>query len=189
MIPAMRKERKPSPTESPLPFEVDSQPIEETLTALGGIPLVVQAFRSLELPRSVREQVRVKERDRGYDEATLVESFVILNAAGGDCVDDFKRLRDDSGLAKLVGHELPSPPAALLFWRVPAGSAPSPIGRWRRSKRLWQLANQPGRLWMLDAKAGVTERRVLPICRSLVRTVSVPIGCSVWAATPSKHKP
>jgi hypothetical protein len=115
MIPAMRKERRPSPTESPLPFEVDSQPIEETLTALGGIPLVVQAFRSLGLPRSVREQVRVKERDRGYDEATFVESFVILNAAGGDCVDDFKRLRDDSGLAELVGHELPSPPAALQF--------------------------------------------------------------------------
>jgi hypothetical protein len=115
MIPTMRKERKPSPTESPLLFEVDSQPIEETLTALGGIPLVVQAFRSLGLPKSVREQVRVKERDRGYDEATFVESFVILNAAGGDCVDDFKRLRDDGGLAELVGHELPSPAAALQF--------------------------------------------------------------------------
>ena len=43
----MRKQTKPSPTESPLLFEIDPQPIEETLTALGGIPLVVQAFRSL----------------------------------------------------------------------------------------------------------------------------------------------
>ena len=42
----MRKETKPSPTELPLLFEMDPQPIEETLTALGGIPLVVQAFRS-----------------------------------------------------------------------------------------------------------------------------------------------
>ncbi len=46
MIPALRKEPQPSPTESPLLFEIDPQPIEETLTALGGIPLVVQAFRS-----------------------------------------------------------------------------------------------------------------------------------------------
>jgi hypothetical protein len=111
----MRKLTKPSPTESPLPFELDPQPTEETLTALGGIPLVVQAFRSLGLPQSVREHVRVKERERGYDEATFVESFVILNAAGGECPEDFKRLRQDPGLAELVGHELPSPAAALQF--------------------------------------------------------------------------
>ena len=41
----MRRMQKPSPTESPLLFEVDPKPLEETLTALGGIPLVVQAFR------------------------------------------------------------------------------------------------------------------------------------------------
>jgi len=115
MIAAMRKDRKPSPTELPLLFEIDPQPLEETLTALGGIPLVVQAFRSLGLPERVREQVQVKERERGYDEATLVESFVILKAAGGECVDDFERLRQDPGLAERVGHELPSPSAALQF--------------------------------------------------------------------------
>jgi hypothetical protein len=80
----MRKEPKPSPTESPLLFEIDPEPLEETLTALGGIPLVVQAFRSLGLPQSVKDHVRVKERERGYDEATLVEGFVILNATGGN---------------------------------------------------------------------------------------------------------
>jgi hypothetical protein len=59
--------------------------------------------------------VRVKERERGYDEATWVESFVILNAAGGECPEDFKRLREDAGLAEMIGHELPSPAAALQF--------------------------------------------------------------------------
>src|SRR5208337_1777702 len=115
VIAPMRKPTKASPTESPLLFEIDPQPIEETLTALGGIPLVVQAFRSLGLPASVREQVRVKERDRGYDEATFVESFVVLNAAGGECPEDFERLRQDPGLAEMIGHELPSPRAALQF--------------------------------------------------------------------------
>jgi len=111
----MRRIPKPSPTESPLLFEVDPQPLEEALTALGGIPLVVQAFRSLGLPGSVRQHVAIKERERGYDEATFVESFVILNAAGGECVDDFAHLRSDVGLAELVGHELPSPEAARKF--------------------------------------------------------------------------
>lgn len=111
----MGKEPKASPTESPLLFDLDPEPLEETLTALGGMPLVVQAFRSLGLPKSVREYVRVKERERGYDEATCVESFVILHATGGECVDDFKRLREDPGLAEMLGHEVPSPAAALQF--------------------------------------------------------------------------
>ena len=111
----MRKPSTPSPTELPLLFEIDPEPLPETLTALGGIPLVVETFRSLHLPERVMEQVRVKERERGYDEATFVESFVILNAAGGECVEDFRRLRQDPGLAEMIGHGLPSPEAALQF--------------------------------------------------------------------------
>ena len=68
------KVRKPSPTESPLSFDIDPEPIPETLTALGGVPLLVQTFRSLGLPAQVREHVRIKVRERGYDEATMVES-------------------------------------------------------------------------------------------------------------------
>ena len=111
----MRKIEKPSPTESPLLFEVDPQPAEEMLTALGGLPLVVQAFRSLGLPESVKQHVVVKERQRGYDEATFVESFVLLNAAGGECLDDFEHLRADQGLAEMIGHEIPSSEAARNF--------------------------------------------------------------------------
>ena len=72
---------KPSPTESPLLFEIDDEPLEETLTAWGGVPLVVQAFRSLGVPARVRQHVQIKQRKRGYDEATMVESFVVLKAA------------------------------------------------------------------------------------------------------------
>ncbi|HEV2500697.1 MAG TPA: IS1380 family transposase [Terriglobia bacterium] len=111
----MRKASKPSPTESPLLFEVDPEPASEVLTALGGIPLVVQAFRSLGAPGSVKQHVQIKARQRGYDEATFVESFVILNDAGGDCLEDFGHLREDEGLSELIGHELPSPEAAWNF--------------------------------------------------------------------------
>ncbi len=76
---------------------------------------MVQAFRSLGLPALVKEQVRIKERQRGYDEATLVESFVILNAVGGECLDDFVRLREDAGLSEMVGHPIPSPSVARKF--------------------------------------------------------------------------
>src|SRR5213596_2134525 len=111
----MRKHNKPSPTELPMMFEIDPEPARELLTGLGGLPLVARTFRSLGLPASVLKHVRVKERERGYDEATMVESFVLLNAAGGECVDDFGRLREDAALAELIGHEIPSPSAGLNF--------------------------------------------------------------------------
>ena len=111
----MHKIEKCSPTESPLLFELDPKPAEEMLTSWGGIPLVVQAFRSLGLPGSVKQHVVVKERQRGYDEATFVESLVLLNAAGGECLDDFERLRADRGLSEMIGHEVPSSEAARKF--------------------------------------------------------------------------
>jgi hypothetical protein len=109
------KPRKPSPTESPLRFEIDAEPLAETLTAWGGVPLVVQAFRSLGVPASVQQHVQIRQRERGYDEATMVESFVVLNALGGECVDDFQHLREDAGLKEMLGHEVPSPEAARQF--------------------------------------------------------------------------
>lgn len=111
----VKKDRKPSATELPLSFEIDPEPAKQTWTARGGIPLVVQTFRALGLPQSVMRNVKIKQRERGFDEATFIEGFVVLNAAGGDCIDDFDYLREDEGLAELIGHKLPSSAAARKF--------------------------------------------------------------------------
>ena len=108
------KPRK-SPAEGEFLFELDEQPLEETVTALGGVPLFVRAVRSLDVPGSVKRRLHLKQRERGFDEATYVESFLVLNAVGGDCVEDFERLQEDPGLAEMLGHEVPSPAAALKF--------------------------------------------------------------------------
>ena len=104
-----------SPAEGEFLFELDEQPLEETVTALGGVPLFVRTARSLDVPGSVKRHLHLKQRERGFDEATYVESFLVLNAVGGDCVEDFERLQEDPGLAEMLGHEVPSPAAALKF--------------------------------------------------------------------------
>ncbi len=43
-----------------------------------------------------------------------MESFLILNAAGGECLDDFGHLRQDS-VRELIGHDLPNPESARRF--------------------------------------------------------------------------
>ena len=57
---------------------------------------MVQAFCSLGLPQSIQKHVRVKQQQRGYDDATFVESFVILHAAGGECTVGEYYYRGDS---------------------------------------------------------------------------------------------
>jgi len=111
----MLKPPRRSPVEAPLLFEVDPEPAEDLLTGLAGLTLVAEAFRGLGLGQSANRHVRIKERQRGFDEGTYLESFVLLNAAGGDCLDDFERLREDRALAELIGHPLPSPEAARKF--------------------------------------------------------------------------
>ena len=98
---------KPSPAEGEFLFEIDEEPTEECLTALGGVPLFVRTARSLDVPGSVKRNLALKQRDRGFDEATYIESFLVLNAAGGDCLDDFACLREDRGLAEMLDMRCP----------------------------------------------------------------------------------
>jgi hypothetical protein len=109
------RKQKPSPAEGEFLFQLDPEPLEECVTAYGGIPLFLQAARSLDVPGRVNQHLQLKQRQRGLDEAGYVESFLVLNALGGDCLDDFDRLREDEGLAEMLGHEVPSPEAARKF--------------------------------------------------------------------------
>jgi len=107
--------KRRSPAAGEFLFEIDPEPLQECVTALGGVPLLVRAARSLDVAGSVGRHLHVKQRERGFDEATYVESFLVLNAVGGDCLEDFEQLREDAGLAEMLGHRVPSAEAARKF--------------------------------------------------------------------------
>jgi hypothetical protein len=70
--------------------------------------------RSLGLPSSTPQHVGIKERERRYDEATLVEGFVILNTAAGEGVDDLACSCNDPDCGSVL-DEMPSPEAVREF--------------------------------------------------------------------------
>ena len=104
-----------SPAEGEFLFEIDQTPLEETLTSFGGLPLFVRAARSLGVAVSVQRNLPLKQRRRRLDEASYIESFLTLNAVGGECLDDFAVLREDLGMAERLGYEPPSLEAARKF--------------------------------------------------------------------------
>ena len=114
-VPMSKKKRELPPLSPTLPFALSPDPEPALLTALGGLPLVAQTFRTLKLHESVERHVVVKERQRGFSESEVVESLVLLHAAGGDCVDDLRRLKADEGLEPMLGHAIPTPEMVRPF--------------------------------------------------------------------------
>ncbi|MBW1870974.1 MAG: IS1380 family transposase [Deltaproteobacteria bacterium] len=99
-----------------LSFNLESE-AQENITRFSGLPLVAEAFRALGLDRECLDRLQLKERDRGLNSAQMVESFLMLFAAGGENLDDFCVLRGDKPLSRLVEHNFPSPTTAWRFLR------------------------------------------------------------------------
>jgi len=91
-----------------LAYEVQAAGEDGTLTARGGLPLVIEMLRALRVDQAIARHVRVRERQRGYTEGAVIEAFVLLLAGGGECLDDIEVLRADRGLGRLLGRELPT---------------------------------------------------------------------------------
>jgi hypothetical protein len=87
----------------------------EEVTAHAGLPLVVEAARSVRLDEVVEEKLRVKKRLRGFSEVDKLEALMLLIATGGDRIEDIRILSDDQGLTRLLDRVLPSPDALLDF--------------------------------------------------------------------------
>jgi hypothetical protein len=112
-----RRSETPKEPQGLLPFEVEEVDGEVRVTSYSGLPLVAEAYRATGAAEAVRRCVhtRARRRDRGLSDAQLVESFLVLLAAGGECNDDFDEMRKDGGLSEMMGYELPSSSRAKEF--------------------------------------------------------------------------
>ena len=86
--------------------------LKETSTAWAGVSLLVDLYRQLGMSEAVDRVLPAKRSSKGLRHGQMVESFVLLSTLGGECVDDMKRLRDDEGLAGILGYRPPAPETA-----------------------------------------------------------------------------
>lgn len=184
----MKKRVERSPAEGEFLFEIDERPLEETITAWGGVPLLARAIRSLGVPGSVQRHLHIKQRERGFDEATYIESFLVLNGVGGDCLEDFDRLREDSGLAEMLGHTIPSAEAARKF--LYAFHDAAKIERAQQELGLDRVAYIPGESEPLQALAAVNRDVVQELGRRCAseKIATVDLDATIiesWKRRPS----
>lgn len=85
-----------------LPYQYEEAPKATGLTALGGLPVYLDLLYMLGFGASVSRWLTVRKDSQGWRDLEVVISLVLLNLAGGDCVDDLKILEGDEGFCKVL---------------------------------------------------------------------------------------
>ena len=85
-----------------LPFQYKTDPTESKMTALGGLPLFLDLMRNLGGIDSLRSCLDKTSEFNGWSHSDVVLSLVMLNLAGGDCVEDLDQLNVDLGFSKIM---------------------------------------------------------------------------------------
>ena len=89
--------------------------LAEEVTTHAGVALLVETARRSGVIAAADRALPAKINPKGLTQGQLVESFVLLSALGGECLDDLQKLRQDQGLAVLIGYQLPAPSTARGF--------------------------------------------------------------------------
>ncbi len=95
----------------PLPNALDIDlrgGLTDAVTPHAGAALLIEAIRRSGVPAAAERHLPAKRSPRGLGQGAMVETFVLLSALGGDCLDDLDELRRDMGLAALAGYTLPA---------------------------------------------------------------------------------
>jgi hypothetical protein len=97
------------------PFILDPRPLTEASSPHSGLLATSRAFRSLGVPDLIAAQLKLRKRQRGYNEGQMTESLVLLNTVGGDCPEDIRLLANDPCLERGLGYRPPKVTAVREF--------------------------------------------------------------------------
>ena len=90
-----------------LPFQYEEERRESGMTALGGLPVYLDLADMMGMGDAIERHVHVREGGQGWSDRQVVMSLILLNLAGGDCVDDLRVMEGDEGFCRVMrGVEL-----------------------------------------------------------------------------------
>jgi hypothetical protein len=83
-----------------LPFQYQAEKNDSGLTGFAGLPLYIELAVQSGLVQHINQTLKTKAR--GWTDAEMILSLILLNLAGGDCISDIERLEQDAGLKTLL---------------------------------------------------------------------------------------
>ena len=88
-------------TQGVLAIQYEADRASTGVTALGGLPLYLELLKACGLSEAIKREMAVCG-SRGWLDVQMLMSALVLNLAGGDCVDDLERLERDSGFTSVL---------------------------------------------------------------------------------------
>jgi Transposase DDE domain group 1 len=85
-----------------LPYKYEKEKSASGMTALAGLPIYLDLARLLDLGESISTHLHTKMQ--GWTDEQIVLSLILLNLAGGDCVDDLRILEADEGFCRVLNR-------------------------------------------------------------------------------------
>ena len=86
-----------------LPFRYECERNGSGMTALAGLPPYLELAAVSGLTDSIRRHLQVcGDQKQGWTDTQIVMPLVLLNVAGGNCVDDLQKFEGDEGFAKVL---------------------------------------------------------------------------------------
>jgi hypothetical protein len=121
-----------------LPFKYEIEKNTTGMTALAGLPVYLDLARVTGLSKSIEKHLNVRKNGQGWTDSQIVLPLILLNLAGGNCVEDIKKLEADDGFcealrkAEMHGLKRKTRRALLRRWRKEkTRTVPSPSSIFR----------------------------------------------------------
>ena len=87
-----------------LPYKYEEESKQAGMTGMAGLPVYLDLASVLGVGDCIRTHVHVRKSEQGWTDEQAVLSLILLNLAGGDCVDDIRILEKDEGFCKVLGR-------------------------------------------------------------------------------------
>ncbi|MBU3948120.1 MAG: IS1380 family transposase [Proteobacteria bacterium] len=110
-------------TQGALPFKYETEKKATGMTALAGLPVYLDLARIMRLDKSIQRHLNVRRNGQGWTDSQIVLALILLNLAGGECVDDIRKIEADDGFcevlkkAEMSGLRRKTRRALLRRWR------------------------------------------------------------------------
>ena len=85
-----------------LPFQYQEEKVDEGMTAHAGLLIYLELFQAPGIGKSLDANLGARG-DQGFSDSQMGLAFILVNLAGGECVDDLEILEKDKGFCRALG--------------------------------------------------------------------------------------
>lgn len=83
-----------------LSFKYEEEKQDTGMTGLAGLPLYLELVSAIGLGDSIEKHLHIKQQ--GWTDSQTILSLIMMNLAGGDCVEDLRKLENDAGFCTIL---------------------------------------------------------------------------------------